>query len=47
MAMALTIIGAATVSLSFMRLVDMLDRPQKNDRTRTAMQARPRSKRSS
>lgn len=46
MAMALTIIGAATVSLSFMRLVDMLERPQKNDRTRTAMQIRSRSKRS-
>ena len=47
MAMTLTIIGAATVSLSFMRLVDMLEHPQKNGRPRTAMQARPRSKRSS
>ena len=46
MAMTLTIIGAAAVSLSFMRLVDILERPQKNDRTRTAMQIRSRSKRS-
>lgn len=29
MAMALTIVGAATVSLSFMRLLDMLEHPQK------------------
>ncbi len=46
MAMTLTIIGAAAVSLSFMRLVDMLDRPQKNDRPRTAMRDRSGSKRS-
>lgn len=44
MAMTLTIIGAAAVSLSFMRLVDILDRPQKKSRTRTAMQIRHRSK---
>lgn len=44
MAMTLTIIGAATVSLSFMRLVEVLEKPQKKSRTRTAMQIRHRSK---
>ena len=46
MAMTLTIIGAATVSLAFMRLVDMLEHPQKNGRPRTAMRDRSGSKRS-
>ena len=46
MAMTLTIIGAAAVSLSFMRLIEALENPQKNDRTRTALQIRSRSKRS-
>ena len=46
MAMTLTIIGAATVSLSLMRLLDILEPPQKNNRPRTAMQGRSSSKRS-
>lgn len=46
MAMTLTIIGAATVSLSFMRLLDVLEHPQKNNRPRTAMRDRSGSKRS-
>lgn len=46
MAMTLTIIGAAAVSLSFMRLIEALENPQKNDRPRTAMRDRSGSKRS-
>lgn len=46
MAMTLTIIGAATVTMSFMRLVEALEKPQKNSRPRTAMRDRSGSKRS-